>query len=187
MRITDVRTCGLRGATLPGGRSNELEPDDVVHTLIAVHADDGHVGVGSVSSIEALVRAALDLFKPLLVGECALAPERITEKLHQSSFWRGRGGAVTHMISGIDIALWDLMGQALDQPVGRLLGGRHRQSVLPYASVLFEDCETLTDGLRCLAQLGFRAFKIGWGHFGRIDQRTDEGIVACARSAIGDR
>jgi L-alanine-DL-glutamate epimerase-like enolase superfamily enzyme len=54
------------------------------------------------------VRGALKLIEPLLLGENALEPERVTEKLHQHTFWQGRGGSVTHAISGIDIALWDL-------------------------------------------------------------------------------
>ena len=63
----------------------------------------------------------------------------MSEKLHQNTFWLGRGGSVTHTISGIDIALWDLLGKATGQPVGRLLGGRYRDRVRPYASLLMEE------------------------------------------------
>jgi L-alanine-DL-glutamate epimerase-like enolase superfamily enzyme len=51
----------------------------------------------------------------------------------------GRGGTLTHAISGIDIALWDILGKALGQPVGRLLGGIYRTRVKPYCSLLMED------------------------------------------------
>ena len=47
------------------------------------------------------------MLRPLYTGENALEPERVSEKLHQSTFWLGRGGAITHAISGIDIALWE--------------------------------------------------------------------------------
>jgi L-alanine-DL-glutamate epimerase-like enolase superfamily enzyme len=57
--------------------------------------------------------------------------ERVSEKLHQNTFWQGRGGTITHTISGIDIALWDILGKATGQPVGRLLGGRYRDKVKP--------------------------------------------------------
>ena len=136
MKIRSIRCAGLRGATPEGGWSHELEPDDCVHTLVAVQTDEGLTGLGSVFTSDHLVRGALKLIEPLLLGENALEPERVTEKLHQHTFWQGRGGSVTHTISGVDIALWDLLGQATGQPVGRLLGGRYRERVRPYASVL---------------------------------------------------
>jgi len=112
MKIRSIRCAGLRGATPEGGWSNELRPDDCVHTLVAVQAEEGLTGVGSVFTSDHLVRGALKLLEPLVLGEHALEPERVTEKLHQHTFWQGRGGSVTHTISGIDIALWDLLGQA---------------------------------------------------------------------------
>jgi len=184
MKIRSVRCTGLRGATPEGGWSNELKPDDCVHTLVAVHTDEGLTGIGSVFTSDHLVRAALKLLEPLVVGEHALEPERVTEKVHQHTFWQGRGGTVTHAISGIDIALWDLLGQATDQPVGRLLGGRYRERVRPYASLLMEQPKPLAERLRGIKARGFRAFKIGWGPFGR-DAALDEAIVRAAREAIG--
>lgn len=185
MKIRSIRCAGLRGATPEGGWSNELKPDDCVHTLVAVQTDEGLTGVGSVFTSDALVRGALKLLEPLVLGENALEPERVTEKLHQHTFWQGRGGAVTHTISGIDIALWDLLGQTTGQPVGRLLGGRYRDRVRPYASVLMEEPGPLADRLRAIKASGFRAFKIGWGPFGRRNPGLDEAIVRAAREAIG--
>ena len=187
MRIRDVRIAGLRGATPEGGWSNELRPDDVVHTLVAVRADEGLVGYGSVFTSDELVRSALSVLSPLLEGENALEPERVSEKLHQNTFWLGRGGAVTHAISGVDIALWDVLGKATGQPVGRLLGGRYRERVKPYASLLMEEPGRLADHLLALGEQGFRAFKIGWGPFGRQDGATDEAIVRAARETIGEQ
>jgi len=184
MKIRSIRCAGLRGATPEGGWSNELKPDDCVHTLIAVQTDQGLTGVGSVFTSDHLVRGALKLLEPLLIGEQALEPERVSEKLHQHTFWQGRGGSVTHTISGIDIALWDLLGQATGQPVGRLLGGRYRERVRPYASVLMEEPKPLAERLRTIKAQGFRAFKIGWGPFGRSDA-LDEAIVRAAGDAIG--
>ncbi|GAA0537369.1 mandelate racemase [Saccharopolyspora subtropica] len=185
MKIREIRVAGLKGATPEGGWSAELRPDDVVHTLVAVHTDSGEVGVGSAFTSENLVRAALDVLAPLCLGENALEPERVTESLHQHTFWLGRGGALTHTISAIDIALWDLLGQATGQPVGRLLGGRHRDRVRPYASVLIDEPARLAESLAHLAEQGFRAFKIGWGPFGRVSPRLDEDIVRAAREAVG--
>jgi D-galactarolactone cycloisomerase len=185
MKIVDIRCAGLRGATPEGGWSNELRPEDCVHTLIAVHTDSGLVGLGSVFTNDALVQASLNLLKPLYMGESALEPERVSEKLHQHMFWLGRGGSITHTISGIDIALWDLLGKATGQSVGRLLGGRYRERIQPYASLLMQEPAFMRDSLLAVKAQGFRAFKIGWGPFGRKNAAMDEAIVEAAREAIG--
>jgi D-galactarolactone cycloisomerase len=185
VKIREIKCAGLRGATPEGGWSSELRPEDCVHTLIAVHTDQGLAGLGSVFSNDQLVRAALAVLEPLYRGENALEPERVSEKLHQNSFWLGRGGSITHAISGVDIALWDLLGQAAGQPVGRLLGGRYRERVKPYASLLMQQPEPLGDQLRAIKAKGFRAFKIGWGPFGRNNAKLDQAIVRAAREAVG--
>src|SRR5688572_18967719 len=186
MKITEIRSAGLRGATPEGGWSTELRPDDCVHTLIAIHTDEGLIGVGSVFANDSLVRGALQVLEPLYRGETALEPERLSEKLHQNTFWQGRGGSITHTISGIDIALWDLLGKATRQPVGRLLGGRYRERVRPYASLLMREPERMPDELLPVKSQGFRAFKIGWGPFGRKSHAVDEAIVRAAREAVGE-
>jgi L-alanine-DL-glutamate epimerase-like enolase superfamily enzyme len=185
MNIREIRAIGLRGATPEGGWSDELEGDDCVHTLITVITDEGLTGLGSVFTNDDLVKSALAVLEPLYLGENALEPERVSEKLHQNMFWLGRGGSITHAISGIDIALWDLLGKATGQPVGRLLGGRYRDRVRPYASVLMQAPAALVDYLLQLKEQGFRAFKIGWGPFGRQSHALDEKIVKAAREAIG--
>ncbi|HUW88654.1 MAG TPA: mandelate racemase/muconate lactonizing enzyme family protein [Candidatus Paceibacterota bacterium] len=186
MKIVQVEIAGLRGATPKGGWSAELEPENVVHTLLAIKTEGGVVGVGSIFTSDSLVRSSLEVLQPLLIGETALEPERVSEKLHQNTFWLGRGGAITHTISGIDTALWDLFGKITGQPIGRLLGGRVREKVMPYASLLMEEPKSMTEKLLGLRSQGFRAFKIGWGTFGRIDSSNDELLVKTAREAIGD-
>ena len=185
MKIREIRAYGLRGRTPEGGWSNELQPEDCVHTIVAVLTDDGHTGWGSVFTSEALVKAALAVLRPLYEGENAAEPERVSEKLHQNTFWQGRGGSITHAISGIDIALWDLLGKAAGQPVGRLLGGRYRERVRPYASLLMREPEQMADEHLPVKAQGFRAFKIGWGPFGKRSAAVDEAIVAAAREAVG--
>ena len=185
MKIINIRATGLRGCTPEGGWTAEIQPNDCIHTLIIVSTDEGITGFGSVFTNDALVRAALDLLEPLFKGENPLEPQRVSEKLHRHTFWMGRGGSVTHTISGIDIALWDILGKVTGQPVGRLLGGCYRDSVLPYASVLVREPAVLADQLRAIRATGFRAFKIGWGLFGRQSRAMDEQIVKAAREAVG--
>jgi len=185
MKIKEIKALGLRHGTPEGGWSNELTQEDCVHTLIAVLTDEGLTGFGSASTNDDLVKSALEVMKDLYLGENALEPERVSEKLHQHTFWMGRGGSLTHTISGIDIALWDILGKATGQPLGRLLGGRHRERVKPYASLLMREPQELAEVLGAAKVQGFRAFKIGWGPFGRVNAAMDEAIVRSAREAVG--
>ncbi|MEO6625256.1 MAG: mandelate racemase/muconate lactonizing enzyme family protein, partial [Burkholderiaceae bacterium] len=181
-----ITTVPLVGESPKGGWSAEIKPEDSIHALIAVHTEEDISGYGSVFTDGRLVQAALHVLEPLYRGENALEPERVTEKLHQNTFWMGRGGTLTHTISGIDIALWDILGKATRMPVGRLLGGRYRSRAQPYCSVLMEQPARMFEVISGFRKQGFRAFKIGWGPFGRaMDAKLDEQIVQAARDAAG--
>jgi D-galactarolactone cycloisomerase len=187
VKITSIVAAPLLGESPKGGWSAEIKPEDSVHTLIAVHTDAGIIGHGSVFSNGGLVEAALKVLEPLYAGENALEPERVNEKLHQNTFWMGRGGTLTHAISGIDIALWDILGKALGQPVARLLGGVYRTRVMPYCSVLMEEPGLMRDVAAKAREDGYRALKIGWGPFGRrSNMKLDEAIVRAAREGFGE-
>jgi L-alanine-DL-glutamate epimerase-like enolase superfamily enzyme len=185
LTIREIVAVGLYGATPAGGWSAELRPEDSVHTLVAVVTEEGPVGYGSAFTNVALVKGALAQLEPLYRGASAVEPERTSEILHQNTFWLGRGGSLTHAISAVDIALWDLLGQATGQPVGRLLGGRYRDRVKPYASILMQQPEPLADELARLLEQGFRAFKLGWGPFGRESAALDDAIVRTSRETVG--
>jgi L-alanine-DL-glutamate epimerase-like enolase superfamily enzyme len=185
VKIVAIDVCPLTGATVDGGWPQGHEPQEDLHTLLIVRTDAGPVGYGSLLHVgEARGRggrAALALLR----GESAVEPERVSETLRQSTFWQGRGGAVEHAISGIDIALWDLMGKACGQPVSRLLGGDYRRAIKPYGSILFDEPDPLRRTLEGVVARGFRAIKLGWRPFGRRDRRFDELLVKTARRAVG--
>jgi len=186
MKIKDIRLLPLRGATPDGGWDEKfLNSESNLHTLVEVVTDEGVTGLGSVFTSETLIRGALDVIRPFLIDASALDPAATTENLHQQSFWQGRGGAITHAISGIDIALWDILGKVTQQPISRLLGGRHRETIKPYGSVLMDEPDKLRARLEDGLERGFRAFKIGWGPFGRVDASTDEATVKVARQTLG--
>ena len=92
-----------------------------------------------------------------------------------------------HTLSGIDVALWDLMGRRLDAPVYELLGYERAYPKAPYASVLFGDSpqETLDKAVGIRAK-GFRAAKFGWGPYGKGSVREDEDQVHAAREGLGE-
>ena len=186
MKIRDIRLLPLRGATPDGGWDEQLLSDQTnLHTLVEVVTDEGVTGLGSVFTSSTLIEGAIEVLRPFLYGASAMDPTATTERLHQQSFWQGRGGAITHAISGIDIALWDIFGKVTAQPISRLLGGRYRESIKPYGSVLMDEPDKLRSSLEDGMSRGFRAFKIGWGPFGRQSGQTDETIVRVARETVG--
>ncbi len=180
LRIAAISAVPLSGRTVNGKWTSD-------HALVAVHTDGGVSGYGSAYTDGRLVQAALKVLEPLYAGENALEPQRVSEKLHQHTFWMGRGGTLTHAISGIDMALWDILGKATGMPVGRLLGGTYRTRVQPYCSLSMEEPPQMAELVARFRGEGFRAFKIGWGPFGRRDSHAlDEAIVRAAREAAGE-
>jgi L-alanine-DL-glutamate epimerase-like enolase superfamily enzyme len=187
LKITKVEAAPLFGDTPKGGWDTEIQPGDSLHAIVAVHTDGGITGYGSAYTDGRLVQAALKVLERFYLGENALEPGRVSEKMHQNTFWMGRGGTLTHAISGIDIALWDIAGKALGVPVAQLLGGFHRRRAQPYCSLLMDEPGPMRDLVAGFYAKGFRAFKIGWGPFGRRnDPKLDEAIVSAAREGAGD-
>jgi L-alanine-DL-glutamate epimerase-like enolase superfamily enzyme len=91
-----------------------------------------------------------------------------------------------HTWSGVEIALWDLLGKARQQPVWQLLGYHESFRKLPYASQLFGDTPAQTYELADAArQQNFRAVKFGWGPIGRSDLKTDIEHFSAAREGLG--
>ena len=185
MKIRDIQLHRLIGGTVDGGWPEGHEPQDDLHTIIEIVADNGLTGLGSVFTNSALVAAGVETLRQHWEGERADEPERVSEKLRQSAFWQGRGGSLEHVISGIDIALWDLLGKACGQPVSRLLGGCYRDKIKPYGSILFDEPDVLAERLTAVVQRGFRAIKMGWRPFGRRDSKFDELLVRTARETVG--
>lgn len=185
MLIREIKVHRLLGGTVDGGWPSGHEPEDDLHALVEIISDEGISGVGSVFTSSGLVEAGIETLRPLWQGESAIEPERVSEKLRQSTFWQGRGGTLEHIISGLDIALWDLLGKACEQPVARLLGGYYRRKIKPYASILFDEPGPLAERIAATAARGFRAIKLGWRPFGRRDSKFDELLVRTARDTVG--
>lgn len=91
-----------------------------------------------------------------------------------------------HTWSGVEIALWDLLGKAYQEPVWKLLGYRESFRKLPYASQLFGDtpAQTYQQANRAKEQ-NFRAVKFGWGPVGRSNLKTDVEHFSAAREGLG--
>lgn len=91
-----------------------------------------------------------------------------------------------HTLSGLDIALWDLLGRKLGEPVWKLLGGKRNCRKTAYASVLFGDDPATTRARgEAAVRAGFRAVKFGWGPYGRGTVAQDAAQVSAAREGLG--
>lgn len=91
-----------------------------------------------------------------------------------------------HALSGIDIALWDLLGQRYQQPVWKLLGYAQSHPKTPYASVLFGDtAQDTLDKAKSIRARGYRVAKFGWGPFGTGSVQDDCDQVMAAREGMG--
>ncbi len=103
-------------------------------TIVSVEAADGTVGVGEAYPSPGVREVVTDYLRPVLVGENPLDVERLYRLMRGSLSGRGsQAGVATIAISGVEIALWDLAGKLLGQPVYQLLGGKLREEVRVYA------------------------------------------------------
>jgi L-alanine-DL-glutamate epimerase-like enolase superfamily enzyme len=120
-----------------------------------------------------------------LLGEDPLEHERLWQKMYRYLGYYGRSGVGMHMLSGADIALWDLAGKATGQPVCKLLGAKYRSKVKAYASTLFRPTpDAMKRAVAGYLEQGFKAMKFGWGAFGH-DLALDVRLVQAARAEAG--
>lgn len=164
-------------------------------SLIRIDTDEGISGWSDIETQPHVGKAIVDApsggaigfesIKSALIGENALERERLWQKMYRYLAYYGRGGAGMQMISGADLALWDIAGKALGVPVSTLLGARYRERVKGYASTLFRPTpDEMRAAVAGYLEQGFRAIKFGWGVFG-YDAALDVELVKAAREEAG--
>lgn len=187
------RTRPLSAEYPPWQRRRYIYSDSIDCCLVRLETASGYVGWGEAKApvgAEATARIIQDLLVPLLIDEDPLAIRVLWERMYGAMRVRGHStGFWLEALSGVDIALWDVAGRLLGQPVHILLGGPFRQRIRVYASGL----PALYDGsddvaLERLGELarghvahGFRAVKMAIGHGIENDARAVEAV----RAAIG--
>lgn len=103
-------------------------------TIVTIETDTGVRGIGEAYPSPGVHEIITDYLRPVLVGENPLDVERLYHLMRESLSGRGsQQGVATIAISGVELALWDTAGKALDQPVYQLLGGKMRDEVRIYA------------------------------------------------------
>ena len=164
--------------------------------IVKVHTDTGITGIGEIDSAPLAAKAAIEGpyshsitcgLRELLLGEDPFETEYLWHKMYRSNIYSGRRGIAIHAMSGLDVALWDIKGKALGQPVWKLLGGGFHRKIRAYASSLFGSTPAETADLgRRFIQAGFTAVKFGWDPMGRNEQ-LDRDLVRLARQGVGDQ
>jgi len=167
--------------------------------LVRIDTDDGMTGWGmtAITEEEVIAEAVNAVAAPALIGEDPLNTEKLWNKLYWLLSPRGQTGYASHAIAAIDVALWDLKGKALGQPVWRLLGGA-RDKVPVYATFGFPffDREQLAEAAKLWVSNGFTRLKmtVGDGALRERDQprpirdvlAEDLQRVRAVREAVGD-
>mgnify|MGYP005623366351 FL=1 len=178
--------------------------DDLV---VVVHTDEGISGIGETDTNPWVARACIRApgthcmglgLEEMLIGENPLQPEAVWQKLYSGSKMTGRRGALICAMGAIDMALWDIRGKALNQPIHQLLGGAVKEAITPYASLLPTGRtvagyqESLVAKAVEAKERGYRAAKlevcINGPYSHNAIQGTDEevvDIVAACRQAVG--
>lgn len=196
MRITDVEAIVLdTGKDYPDpAEAGEAHGVRFI-ALLKITTDAGITGWSDVETQPHVGRAIVEApsggqvgfesLRAALVGEDPFERERLWQKMYRYLAYYGRQGAGMQMLSGADIALWDIAGKALGQPVWKLLGARYRDRVKAYASTLFRPTpDAMRRAVAEYLEHGFRAVKFGWGVFGE-DAARDVALVRAAREEAG--
>ncbi len=155
--------------------------------LVEVTTEDGVTGWGEAFGPARLTAPIADFYAPLLVGRDAMATEAIWQDLYNRLRDHGQKGLPIEALSAVDIALWDVKGKALGQPVHALMGGPLRTEVRAYATGLYrrEDLDHeryLREEAAGYAAEGFGAMKLKTG-FG-VDH--DAAMTRAVRAEVGE-
>src|SRR6185436_16128491 len=188
MKITRVEAIHLRQPDV-----NERCDGSQETLIVKVHTDAGISGVGEVDSSSLVAKAIIDApishkiargLTECVLGQDPFEIDRLIHRMYEGSIFYGRQGAVIQAMSGVEIALWDIVGKATGRPVYQLLGGGFRKQFRAYASILFGDTPAETERIaRQLVAHGYRAVKFGWGPMGQ-SEASDIAHVKAARQGV---
>jgi len=188
MKIREIKTYRLEAKLAEPFAYSQAWYEHRGAMLVEIVGEDGLSGWGEAFGPPALTGPIVEFYKPLLIGADAFATETHWQNLYNRLRDHGQKGLAIEALSAVDIALWDLKGRHLGQPVHRLMGGPLRDRVRAYATGFYrkgggDPLSYLLDEARQRADEGFTAIKLKLG-FG-----IDDDIRLCreVRRAIGDK
>lgn len=196
MKIKDVEAMVLKSSQEYASPQGAEESHGVGYMLvIKVTTDNGLTGYSDVETQPHVAKAAIDApssgsgmfdgLRQTILGEDPFEVEKLWYKMYKSSAYFGRRGVAIQALSGVDNCLWSIIGQAVKQPISKLLGAHRRTRVRAYASTLFRPTpEAMVEACKGYIEQGFTAVKFGWGVFGQ-DPKLDVELVRAARETLG--
>jgi L-rhamnonate dehydratase len=190
MKITDVEALYLRLPIIDETRTDSSQ--DAL--IIRISTDAGITGWGEVDGCPSVAKAVIEApvshtqvkgLRHVLVGQDPMQTEFLWNLMYESTSYYGRGGAVVQAMAGIDLALWDIKGKALDQPIWALLGGKPGK-LRAYSSNMFQMTTAATaERAKASVDAGFTAIKFGWEPFGRAGLDRDIEYIEAIKSVTG--
>ena len=185
-KIINVTTHVLDHKLETAFESASMRFDRRQHLLVEIECECGVIGWGECLGPAIMNAAIVDQMKNRLIGKDPLHTEVIWLDLYHTYRDQGQRGLTVTAISGIDIALWDIKGKLLEQPVSILLGGRFRESVNAYATGSFrrEGVDRITDVIEevlLYKNEGFHATKLKIG----FNAEEDLELIRQVREAVG--
>ena len=180
MKITGIQAIPLAIPTKPLRPPSTWPARTRKQIVVRVLTDTGLSGVGEAFAYGAplaVVNVIDESLAPLLTGQDATRIEALVDLMHRGTMIYGRRGLAMFAISGVEIALWDLLGKARGAPVHELLGGAMRPRLPVYASLVrYESPADVAEACRHYLSQGFRRLKL---------HQTDVESVRAAREAVG--
>jgi len=186
MKIVEIKTYVLDAALAEPFAYSQAWYERRGACLVEIVGDDGTSGWGEAFGPARLTAPIVAYYKPLLIGEDALATERHWQTLYNRLRDHGQKGLAIEALSAIDIALWDLKARHLGVSVHRLLGGPLRDKVEAYATGFYrkrrgDPLEYLAEEAHQRVAAGFSAIKLKLGFGLAADIRLCETV----RRAVG--
>ena len=184
--ISSIRTHALSAPLTKPFHWSFNRADKREGCIVEITDESGETGWGECFGPARLNAAVIEAFKPHLIGKDAFAIDAIWQQLHNLFLDQGQKGLAITALSGIDIALWDLKGKRLDEPVHRLLGGPIRTEVKAYATGTYRldegnPLDYVVREVEGYAAEGFHAVKIKIG----FDVSSDAKLIKACRAAVG--
>lgn len=174
MKIVRVRATPLN-LPVQAGLPGRTKSTSLSICLVDIETDTGLVGTGMTAITEEEVVASIvnEIASPALIGLDPMRHEALWDRLYWLLTPRGQSGYASHAMAALDLALWDIKGQALGQPCWRLLGGA-RAEVPVYATFgfAFLERDELAEAAVAWKARGFERLKMTVGHHAL--QRRDE-------------